>query len=79
MIGSFLALLKQLQDIETRADVVADDGSLFGLGEMCERECWGRDEREGYFGLKGSFMANVDRNLFGELRWKKPKFLWLLV
>ena len=53
----------------------ADDGSLFGLGEMCERECWGRDEREGYFGLKSSFMANVDRNLFRGLRWKKPKIL----
>ncbi|KAH9690610.1 hypothetical protein KPL70_015857 [Citrus sinensis] len=43
------------------------------------RDCWGRDEREGYFGPKGFFMANVDRNLFGGLRWKKPKFLWLLV
>ena len=59
----------------TRADVTADDGSLFGLGEMGEIECWGRDEREGYFSLKGSFMANVDRNLSGGLRWKKPKFL----
>ena len=37
----------------TRADVAADDGSWFGLGEMSERECWGRDEGEGYFGLKG--------------------------
>ena len=63
----------------TRADVAANDGCLFGLGEMGERECWVRDEGEGYFGLKGSFMANVDRNLFGGLRWKKPKFLWLLV
>ena len=52
----------------TRVDVTADDGSLFGLGEMGERECWGRDEEEGYFGLKGSFMANVDKNLFGNLR-----------
>jgi len=49
-------------------EAAADDGSLFGLGEMRERECWGRDEREGYFSLKGSFMANVDRNLFGGLR-----------
>ncbi|KAH9695522.1 hypothetical protein KPL71_022806 [Citrus sinensis] len=32
------------------------------------KECWGRDEREGYFGLKGFFMANVDRSLFGGLR-----------
>ena len=52
-----------------------DDGSLFGLGEMCERECWEIDEREGYFSLKNFFMANVDRNLFGGLRWKKLKFL----
>ena len=52
----------------TRADVAADDGSWFGLGEMSERECWGRDEGEGYFGLKACFMANVDRNLFGGLR-----------
>ena len=52
----------------TRADVAADDGSLFGLGEMGERECWGRDEREGYSSLKGSFMANVDSNLFGGLK-----------
>ncbi|KAH9665630.1 GDSL esterase/lipase APG [Citrus sinensis] len=37
-----------------RDDVAADDGSWFGLGEMSERECWGRDEGEGYFGLKGS-------------------------
>lgn len=54
-------------------------GRFFGLGEMGERECWRRDEIEGYFGLKGYFMANVDRNLFGGLRWKKPKLLWLLV
>ena len=33
-----------------------------------KRDCWGRDEREGYFGLKGFFMANVDRSLFGGLR-----------
>ena len=25
-------------------DVAADDGSWIGLGEMRERECWGRDE-----------------------------------
>ena len=31
----------------TRDDVAADDGSWFGLGEMSERECWGRDEGEG--------------------------------
>ena len=31
----------------TRADVAASDGSFFGLGEMGERECWGRDEIEG--------------------------------
>ncbi|KAK9193340.1 hypothetical protein WN944_004037 [Citrus x changshan-huyou] len=24
------------------------------------KECWGRDEREGYFGLKGFFMANAN-------------------
>lgn len=52
----------------TRADITVDDGSLFDLGEMGKRECWGRDERNGYFGLKCSFMANVDRNLFGGLR-----------
>ena len=63
----------------TRVDVAADDGCFFGLGEMGERECLRRDEIEGYFGLKGSFMANVDRNLFGGLRWKKTKFLWLLL
>ena len=28
----------------TRVDVAADDGSWIGLGEMSERECWGRDE-----------------------------------
>ncbi|KAK9232390.1 hypothetical protein WN943_022636 [Citrus x changshan-huyou] len=27
-----------------RVDVAADDGSWIGLGEMRERECWGRDE-----------------------------------
>ena len=51
----------------TRVDVTADDGSWIGLGEMSARECWGRD-REGYFGLKCCFMANVDRNIFGGLR-----------
>ena len=64
----------------TRADVVADDGRFFGLGEMGERESVGGEMRERrYFGLKGFFVANVDRNLFGGLRWKKPKVLWLLV
>ena len=52
----------------TRVDVATDDGSWIGLGEMSERECWGRDEGEGYFGLKGCFMANVDKNIFGGLR-----------
>ena len=46
---------------------------------IAKRDCWGRDEREGYFGLKDFFMANIDRSLFGGLRWKKSKFLWLLV
>ena len=31
----------------TRLDVAADDGSWIGLGEMSERECWGRDEGGG--------------------------------
>lgn len=29
----------------TRVDVAADYRSFFGLGEMSERDCWGRDER----------------------------------
>ena len=41
---------------------------MMGVGEMSERECWGRDEGDGYFGLKGCFMVNVDRNIFGGLR-----------
>ena len=53
----------------TRADIAADDGSFFGLGEMGERESVGGEMRERrYFGLKGFFVANVDRNLFGGLR-----------
>ena len=43
----------------------------FGRDEK-KRDCWGR---KGYFGLKGFFMANVDRSLFGWLRWKTHKFL----
>ena len=44
---------------------------------MSEREIVGGEMREGYFGLKGFFMANVDRNLFEGLRWQKEKILWL--
>ena len=36
--------------------------------ERWVKESVGGEMREGYFGLKDSFMANVDRNLFGELR-----------
>ena len=41
---------------------------MMGVCLVWERCVKGRDEGEGYFGLKGSFMANVDRNLFGGLR-----------
>ena len=51
-----------------RVDVAADYGSFFSLGEMSEIEIVGGEMREGYFGLKGFFIANVDRNLFGGLR-----------
>ncbi|KAH9715299.1 tetratricopeptide repeat (tpr)-like superfamily protein [Citrus sinensis] len=44
-----------MEPLPTRADVATDDGSFFGLGEMGERECWGRNEREGYFGLKEEY------------------------
>ena len=61
-------------------DGAADDGSFFGLGEMGEREIVGGEMRErGILVSKVFFMANVDRSLFGGLRWKKPKVLWLLV
>ena len=45
----------------TKADVATDDGCFFGLGEMSERDCWGRDVR-GVFWSQRFFMANVDRN-----------------
>ena len=64
---------------EVAADA-ADNGRFFGLGEIGEREIVGGEMREmDILVSKAFFMANVDRSLFGGLRWKKSKFLWLLV
>ncbi|KAL9411042.1 hypothetical protein AB3S75_044757 [Citrus x aurantiifolia] len=44
-----------------------------------------QEEEEREIRERGSLVSKVllwlmfDRNLFGRLRWKKPKFLWLLV
>ena len=49
---------------------------MMGVSSVWERwvkECWRRDEIEGYFSLEGCFMVNVDRNLFEGLKMKKVK------